>query len=348
MRQRGPTPRLEAFRVLDRVSAMPHDFNSRLALSRHSTDRNGVARIRPELFNELWEDDATRVIVLWKGRARMVANALVLMSPQELTSAGLGLENSGDTLRLYLGESLEESSGEAAGTSFVAVVVSDEQASALGSSDEDWSDLRLIAPVLTDRDAGLFTQALALANWHLSYGHSPKTGAATQPGQSGWIRTTATDGAQVFPRTDPAIIVMITDHDDRLLLGNNAMWEPNRYSLLAGYVEPGESLEAAVVREVFEESGVTVVDPVYLGSQPWPFPASLMLGFHAKLAPGFDAEDLTPDGEEILAVKWFTRDELRASLDTIILPGPVSIARAMIEHWLGEKLDQNVTWLGTR
>jgi len=327
---------------------MPHDFNSRLALSRHSTDRNGVARMRPELFNELWEDDATRVIVLWKGRARMVANALVLMSPSEMNAAGLGLEASSDALRLYLGESLEGAPGEAAGTSFVAVVLSDEQAQALQAPEENWSDLRLIAPVLTDRDAGLFTQALALANWHLSYGHSPKSGAATQPDQAGWIRTSPVDGAQVFPRTDPAIIVMITDHDDRLLLGNNALWEPNRFSLLAGYVEPGESLEAAVIREVFEESGVTVVDPVYLGSQPWPFPASLMLGFHAKLAPGFDAADLTPDGEEILAVKWFTRDELRASTETIILPGPVSIARAMIEHWLGEKLDQDVTWLGLR
>lgn len=327
---------------------MSHDFNSSLALSRHGTDRNGIARMRPELFTDLWASDATRVIVLWNGRARMVANSLVLMSPTQLNDVGLGFDTDSDALRLYLGESLEATPGEPAGTSFVAIVLSDDQARKLQTSEEDWADLRLVATVLTDRDAGLFTQALALANWHRSYGHSPQSGAVTQPDQAGWIRTSLVDGAQVFPRTDPAIIVMITDHDDRLLLGNNALWEPNRYSLLAGYVEPGESLEAAVIREVFEESGVTVVDPTYLGSQPWPFPASLMLGFHAKLAPGFDAADLTPDGEEILAVKWFTRDELRASTDTLVLPGPVSIARAMIEHWLGEKLDQDVTWLGTR
>ncbi len=327
---------------------MTHDFNSRLPLSRHSTDRNGVARMRPELLAELWNDDATRVLVLWKGRARLTGGALVFMTPSEMDDLGLALSVEDDSLRLYLGESLEGTPAEAARTSFLAVIVTDEQATLLGAADDDWSDLRLVAPVLTDRDAGLFTQALALSNWHSSYGHSPRSGAATAPDQAGWVRTSGVDGSQVFPRTDPAIIVMITDHDDRILLGNNALWESNRYSLLAGFVEPGESLEAAVIREVFEESGVTVVDPVYLGSQPWPFPASLMLGFHAKLAPGFDATDLTPDGEEILAVKWFTRDELKASLDTIILPGPVSIARAMIEHWLGEELDQDVTWLGTR
>jgi len=304
--------------------------------------------MRPDLLAELWNDDATRVLVLWKGRARLTGGALVFMTPSEMDDLGLALNVEDDSLRLYLGESLEGTPTEAARTSFLAVIVTDEQATLFGDADDDWSDLRLVAPVLTDRDAGLFTQALALSNWHSSYGHSPRSGAATAPDQAGWVRTSRVDGSQVFPRTDPAIIVMITDHDDRILLGNNALWESNRYSLLAGFVEPGESLEAAVIREVFEESGVTVVDPVYLGSQPWPFPASLMLGFHAKLAPGFDATDLTPDGEEILAVKWFTRDELKTSLDTIILPGPVSIARAMIEHWLGEELDQDVTWLGTR
>jgi NAD+ diphosphatase len=327
---------------------MPQDFSSRLALSRHSTDRNGVARTRPDLLSELWAHEATRVIVMWKGRARMTDNALVLLAPGEMNALGFTLDVNDGSLRLYLGESLQDAPGEASGTSFIAVILNDQQAAQLGAADEEWSDLRMVAPVLTDRDAGLFTQALALANWHVSYGHSPKNGSPTVPDQAGWIRASTIDGGQVFPRTDPAVIVMITDHDDRLLLGNNALWESNRYSLLAGYVEPGESLEAAVIREVFEESGVVVVDPVYLGSQPWPFPASLMLGFHAKLAPGVDAENLTPDGEEILAVRWFTRDELRAATETIILPGPVSIARAMIEHWLGETLDQDVTWLGTR
>ena len=327
---------------------MPQNFSSRLALSRHSTDRNGVARTRPELLAELWAQETTRVIVMWKGRARTVGAGLLLLTPSDMDALGFVLDVEDDSLRLYLGESLEDASDELAGTSFIAVILTDAQAAVLDVAEEDWSDLRLVAPQLTDRDAGLFTQALALSNWHVSYGHSPKTGSATAPDQAGWIRASTADGAQVFPRTDPAVIVMITDNDDRLLLGNNALWESNRYSLLAGFVEPGESLEAAVIREVFEESGVVVVDPVYLGSQPWPFPASIMLGFHAKVAPGFDAENVTPDGEEILAVRWFTRDELRASLESIILPGPVSIARAMIEHWMGETLEQDVNWVGPR
>jgi NAD+ diphosphatase len=143
----------------------------------------------------------------------------------------------------------------------------------------------------------------------------------------------------VFPRTDPAVIVLITDADDRILLGSNAMWENNRYSLLAGFVEPGESLEAAVIREIHEESGLHVTDAVYLGSQPWPFPASIMCGFTARLADGQKADALFPDGEEILDLRWFSREDLLAGLDDIVLPGRSSIARAMVENWLGAHLE---------
>ena len=135
------------------------------------------------------------------------------------------------------------------------------------------------------------------------------------------------------------MIVGITDVDDRMLLGSNALWEANRFSLLAGFVEPGESLEAAVIREVREESGLRVVDPVYLGSQPWPFPASLMIGFRAHV-PASESTTGTPDGDEILELRWFTRDELRdaAAAGEIILPGPTSIARAIIEDWYGDEV----------
>ncbi|HXR44149.1 MAG TPA: NAD(+) diphosphatase, partial [Pseudolysinimonas sp.] len=152
-------------------------------------------------------------------------------------------------------------------------------------------------------------------------------------------------GREVFPRTDAAIIVGITDADDRLLLGSNAMWAANRFSVLAGFVEPGESLEAAVVREVFEESGLRVTDPVYLGSQPWPFPASLMVGFRARLADGEPA-DTHPDGEEILALRWFTREEMAAAIadGSIGLPGRASIARAIIEDWYGGEIDDGIDW----
>lgn len=151
------------------------------------------------------------------------------------------------------------------------------------------------------------------------------------------MRLDPQSNTEVFPRTDAAIIVGIVDADDRILLGSNAMWESNRYSLLAGFVEPGESLEAAVIREVFEESGIRVTDPVYLGSQPWPFPASLMLGFTARVDPSVSST-LTPDGAEILDLRWFSRDELRAARGEVKLPGGTSIAHAIIEEWFGEPI----------
>ena len=140
-----------------------------------------------------------------------------------------------------------------------------------------------------------------------------------------------------FPRTDPAVIVAVIDPAGRILLGRNAAWPEGLYSCLAGFVEPGESLEHAVIREIAEESGITVTQPRYRGSQPWPFPRSLMLGFTA-LAPA--GAEPVPDGEEILSVRWFEREELAhlAREGDVTLPGAVSIARALIEDWYGGTL----------
>jgi NAD+ diphosphatase len=153
------------------------------------------------------------------------------------------------------------------------------------------------------------------------------------------------DGTEIFPRTDPAVIVAVTDSDDRILLGSQGVWEQNRWSILAGFVEPGESLEAAVRREMFEEAGVVVGEPEYLGSQAWPFPYSLMLGFTARLATEFAAEHIEADGLEIEKLRWFTRAELIAEAPHLLLPARVSIARAIIERWLGESID-SATELG--
>jgi len=305
---------------------MSQSFLARLPLSRYEVDRDHLTRARPDLFDELRADPATRVLLILDGSA-------LLSSPTSL--ALLPFDAVPDALQLvYLGRSLSPASPEPVGTPIVAALVED----AGHFAEAEWGNLRRIGSDLSDRDAGLFVEALGILNWHRSHPFSPRTGAATLSTMGGWVRVDPATGAEVFPRTDAAIIVGIVDADDRLLLGSNALWESNRYSLLAGFVEPGESLESAVVREVFEESGIRVTDPVYLGSQPWPFPASLMMGFMARVDDSVESI-LTPDGEEILDLRWFTRDELRASLDEILLPGPTSIARAIIEEWFGGPLE---------
>ncbi|KFC52074.1 NTP pyrophosphohydrolase, partial [Micrococcus luteus] len=162
-------------------------------------------------------------------------------------------------------------------------------------------------------------------------------GGATDVEAAGWVRRCRDCSREQFPRTDPAVIVAVTDPAGRILLGRNAAWPEGLYSCLAGFVEPGESLEHAVVREIAEESGITVTQPRYRGSQPWPFPRSLMLGFTA-LAPA--GAEPVPDGEEILSVRWFEREELAhlAREGDVTLPGAVSIARALIEDWYGGTL----------
>ena len=300
---------------------MSQSFFDRLPLSRYDIDRDYLTRERPDLFTELFADPTTRVLPLLSGSALLrTPTSLALVPPAAIENYDL---------LVYLGRTTSATESEPIGTPVVAAVLSD----AGHLAESEWGTLRQLGNQLSDRDAGLFTEALGIINWHDSHRFSPRTGEPTVSAKGGWVRVDPS-GKEIFPRTDAAIIVGITDADDRLLLGSNAMWESNRYSLLAGFVEPGESLETAVKREVFEESGLRVVDPVYLGSQPWPFPASLMLGFTAKLDAASDGIG-APDGNEILDVRWFSRDELQAAVGEILLPGPTSIARAIIEEWFG-------------
>jgi len=307
------------------------EFTSLLPLSRHELDRDYLSRERPELFAELWADNATRVLVLSGGSALLAEDGGLRLLPPELVPSG--------GLRVYLGKALAEPHR---GASIAAVVLDDDAATILEVDRTNWGNLRAIGSTLSPLDAGLFTAALALTNWHESHGFSPQTGVATNPELGGWVRKDP-QGKETFPRTDAAIIVGVVDAENRILLGSNALWERNRYSLLAGFVEPGESLEAAVVREVFEESGIRVIAPVYLGSQPWPFPASLMVGFLATVDPDTE-QTLVPDGKEILDLRWFSRTELAASLDEVALPGHTSIARAILEHWYGGPIEDGIDW----
>jgi NAD+ diphosphatase len=309
-------------------------------LSRSAVDRDHPARSRPALFDELWEEPATRVLPMWRGRALFAqpdvlssdrSPALALLPVAEVTSA---------LVRVYLGRALENSDGIPVGAAIVAEILTDAAAAELEPDENRWVGLRESAPLLSDLDAGLYTEALAIANWHESHIHCPRCGSPTVVEMGGWVRRCISDNTEHFPRTDPAIIVSVLDRDDRILLGSNAMWENNRFSILAGFVEPGESFEAAVLREIFEESGIRVVDPEYLGSQPWPFPRSVMIGYTARIADDQDPADLQADGEEILDLRWFTRSELWEERERVILPGPSSIARAIIEHWYGGPLSE--------
>lgn len=307
-----------------------------LPLSRHAVDRDHAARAQPDLFDRLWADADTRILPLWHGKALLAEPGTPGETPRLLllAPADLPAPPPASAPPVYLGTSAAADAAEPVGTALVALPLDDARAAALEPDPARWVSLRDYATVLSDRDTGIFTESLGILHWHESHPHCPRCGAATEVQSGGWVRHCPADGSEVFPRTDAAVIVLITDTADRVLLGSNAMWEVNRYSLLAGFVEPGESFESAVVREVLEESGLLVTDPVYQGSQPWPFPASIMVGFTARLADGQDAAALVPDGTEILDLRWFSRAELTANTAGIMLPGTSSIARALIDAWL--------------
>jgi NAD+ diphosphatase len=202
----------------------------------------------------------------------------------------------------------------------------------------DLVDLRTAGSALDALGAGLFVAAAAVLNWHDAAGFCPRDGSPTHPAAAGWIRLCEAHGHEEYPRTDPAVICLVHDGADQVLIARQPVWPPGRFSVLAGFVEAGESLEACVARELHEEVGAEVSDIRYLGSQAWPFPRSLMIGFHALADPSVP---LRPADGEIAEAKWITRAELRAALAhgdwgaraPLLLPGRVSIARSMLESW---------------
>ncbi|OBJ00185.1 NADH pyrophosphatase [Mycobacterium alsense] len=203
-------------------------------------------------------------------------------------------------------------------------------------------NLRSLGPIFDDTSSQLVASALALLNWHDRARFSAVDGSPTRPSRGGWSRVNPVTGHEEFPRIDPAVICLVHDGAERAVLARQAVWPERMFSLLAGFVEAGESFEACVAREIREEIGLTVRDVRYLGSQPWPFPRSLMVGFHALGDPG---EDFSFNDGEIAEAQWFTRDEVRAALaagdwssdsqSKLLLPGSISIARVIIESWAG-------------
>ena len=237
--------------------------------------------------------------------------------------------------------------GEREGVPYWAVRVGTERTadSDIFTGEGEWADLRAAGAFLDPLGSGLLTGAVATLNWHDRSRFCAIDGTRTRPHNAGWARV-CDNGHEEYPRTDPAIICLVHDGADRVLLARQPVWPAGRYSVLAGFVESGESLEACVHREISEEVGIAVSDVRYLGSQAWPFPRSLMVGFHAI---GDPEVPLTPQDGEIADALWITRDTLRAALargdwgtrdepdpadgPVVMLPGKVSIARTMLESW---------------
>ena len=187
---------------------------------------------------------------------------------------------------------------------------------------------------LAEDEAPLFAAALSLAWWHSRHLFCANCGASTEIERGGWSRRCTECSAQHFPRVDP-VVIMLAEHDGRLLLGRQPQYPPGRYSALAGFLEPGESIEAAVARELHEEAGIRVTDVAYVASQPWPFPSSLMIGCHARAV----GDELAIDRTELDDARWFTREEVAAALkgdpDAAFQPPPrFAIARTLLDHWL--------------
>jgi NAD+ diphosphatase len=212
-------------------------------------------------------------------------------------------------------------------------------------ADIEWAGLRDVGLRLPEDERGILAEALALANWHRTHTRCPRCGAPTDVAGLGWWRTCPEDGSEHYPRTDPAVIALLVDDEGNALLGRQTRWPEGAFSTLAGFVEPGESAESAVIREVSEEVGLIPTGATYIGSQPWPFPASLMLGYHARIA-GIRPEP-TPDGEEIAEARWISREELPALCRSreVRLPGRLSIAHHLVRLWYGEPLpDEWCRW----
>ncbi|MEV6985987.1 NAD(+) diphosphatase [Sphaerisporangium sp. NPDC051017] len=312
-----------------------------LLLARGGVDRSANHRNDEAWLKSAWDDPATRVLLVHDGNTLIRRHdgtaELVFLSPREAPAGErylLGVDPEGIAYFAVAADGplpLPVAHALPPGTE-VAEAVQDTP---------DWADvasegLHRAGAALGDRDAGLLVNAVALEAWHTTHERCPRCGSVTNVSSGGHMRVCPKDGSQHFPRVDPAVIMLVHDGDDRCLLARGPQWPEGRFSVLAGFVEPGESLEQAVAREVLEEVGVTVATPRYLGSQPWPFPRSLMLGFFAEAT----STELVLDPEEIAEAMWLTRAELGVAVENgeVRLPPGVSIARRLIETWYGSPL----------
>lgn len=307
-------------------------------------DRATHLRADPRWLSDRLSDPSSRVVPVWRERS------LVVQTTREAGAEADGLAYEPVLLPPDVAASTSEppeewiflglEGGYHGGRALFAADASGDAADATEGPPSgrrldgagEFLDLRGVGAMLAQGDGSLLAYARAIVTWSRRHRFCGTCGCPTRPAQGGHVRRCGDEAcaAEHFPRTDPAIIVLVTD-GDRCLLGRKDIWPEGVYSTLAGFVEPGESLSEAVVREVREESGIEVGSVRYRSSQPWPFPASLMLGFRAERVGG----ELTVARQELVDARWFERaDFARRRQIGLRLPGRVSISRRLIEDWL--------------
>ena len=288
-----------------------------IALSRRSHERIGHRRTDDAWLAERWADPSTRVVVVAGGRFPVRENgdavAVAWSSPQEADR----LTGEGERVLLGLRD----------GVVHFALLTGGFRAP------DEWGMLRSHGPRLDPGDLSLLVQAQALSEWHRAHRHCGRCGGRLRTAGGGYVSVCEACGREHFPRTDPAVIMLIVDEDDRALLGRQPSWPPGRWSTLAGFVDPGESLEEAVRREVQEEAGISVGEVTYFGNQPWPFPSSLMVGFFGRAS----TTDVVVDDDELESARWFTREEIATGAESgeLVTPGEFSISGSLLRAWYG-------------
>ena len=306
------------------------------AINQHTSriDRAGELRVNQESLDQLWQ--RAQILQIAEGRIAAVDTALPLLSAQDV-AAHIAADTFTEGSRYFLGLDLHTKAPFFAWDTERVGTIDDEV------KEVGFSTVREIGSLLSEQELEISLHAMGLSNWHRAHPRCPRCGGATRVDLGGAARTCDADGSQHHPRTDSAVIVLVKDRSDRILLGHQPIWPEGRFSTFAGFLEPGETFEQCVAREVLEESAVVVTELNYLGSQPWPFPASIMIAFEAVTD---NPERAQGDGQEITEVKWFTRAQLLAAAKdgSLLLPPSISVARKMIERWLGESAPGGQTW----